>query len=88
MARFLLIHGAVTDATQQQIIGAARKVMASLAPGAKWLNSWVAPGVWTLFCEWEAPDADAVVASLESAKDLLPIEAIHEVEWIDPEWYK
>jgi hypothetical protein len=43
--------------------------------------------VQRLFCEWEAPDADAVRASLEPVKDVLPVEALHEVQWIDPQWY-
>ena len=76
------------QATQDQIVDGARKVVASLAPGAKWLNSWTSVEAKKLLCEWEAPDADAVRASLEPTKDLLPVEALYEVERIDPQWYK
>ena len=88
MARFIAIHSVPPQATQEEILSGAKKVIASLAPGTEWLNSWGVPEADKLFCEWEAPDADAIRASLEPVKDLFPIETIHEVEWIDPKWYK
>jgi hypothetical protein len=88
MARFIVVHGVPSEGSQDQLIKGARKVMASLAPGAEWRNSWGAAQAGKLFCEWEAPDADAIRASLEPAKDLFPVETIYEVEWIDPQWYK
>ena len=88
MARFIVIHNVPAQATQSQIVEGARKVAASLASGTEWLNSWILVGGNKLFCEWEAPDAGAIRVSLEPAKDLFPIEAIHEVEWINPQWYK
>jgi hypothetical protein len=87
MARFILIHGAPAQATQKEIFDSARKVVASLAPGTEWLNSWLSREE-KLFCEWEAPDADAIRASLEPVAPLVPIQALYEVEWIDPQWYK
>ena len=87
MARFIVIHG-VTQATQDQIFESARAVVASLAPGAEWLNSWWVPATEKVICEWEAPDVNAIHASLGSAGDVLPIETIHEVQWVDPKWYK
>ena len=87
MARFIVIHSIPAQATQDQIIEAARRVVASLAPGTEWLNSWLSRET-KLFCEWEAPDSDAIRASLEAAEGLFPIEALYEVEWIDPQWYK
>ena len=87
MSRFIVIHGIPEQATQDQTIAGARKVVASLAPGTKWLNSWLSKEA-KLFCEWEAPDADAVRASVEVVQGLFPIEALYEVEWIDPQWYK
>jgi hypothetical protein len=89
MARFIVIHTPPTHVTQEQAIDGARRVATSLATGTEWLNSWWIPGqVQKLFCEWEAPDADAVRASLEPIMNLLPIESLHEVQWIDPQWYK
>jgi hypothetical protein len=87
MARFIIIHRVPTQATQDQIIDAARQVVASLAPGVEWLNSWFSREA-KLFCEWEAPDANAIRAALEAVADLVPIEECYEVEWIDPQWYK
>lgn len=89
MPRFIVIHTMPPQATQDQLIDCARRVAASLAPGAKWLNSWWVSGeVQKLFCEWEAPDADVVRASLEPIQDVAPIESIYEAQWIDPQWYE
>ncbi len=88
MTRFLVIHDMPPQITQDQAIQGAKLVTASLAPGVEWLNSWWDAEADRLFCEWEAPDADSVRASLEVASELLPIEAIHEVQKIDPQWYK
>ena len=87
MARFIAIHSVPAHATQEQVFAGAKRVKASLAPGTDWLNSWGVPEADKLFCEWEAPDVDAIRASLEPVKDLFPIEIIYEVEWIDPQWY-
>lgn len=87
MTRFIVTHS-MGQGSQDQLIERAKKVVASLAPGVEWLSSWWVLETEKLLCEWEAPDADAVQASLEPAKDLFPIEAIHEVQWIDPQWYR
>jgi hypothetical protein len=87
MARFIVIHRVPDQATQDQIIDAARQVIASLAPGVEWLNSWLSREA-KLFCEWEAPDADAIRTAIEAVKDICPIEECSEVERIDPQWYK
>ncbi len=88
MAKFFVIHGMSPQVTQDQAIDGARQVVASLASGTAWMNSWWAPEADKLFCEWEAPNSDAIRASLEPAKDLLPVEAIYEVQQIRPEWYE
>jgi hypothetical protein len=89
MARFIVIHQTPAGGTQEELIKAAKRLMASLAPGAEWLNSWWMPGeVGKLFCEWEAPDEDTIRTSTESVQELFPIESIHLVTWVDPQWYK
>lgn len=88
MARFIVIHDIPPQATQDQIIGGAKNVVASLTSGTEWLNSWMVPEARKLFCEWEAPDANAIRSSLESVKHLFPIESLYEVEWVDPKWYR
>jgi hypothetical protein len=87
MARFIVIHRVPAQATQKETIDGARKVAASLAPGTEWLNSWLSREE-KLFCEWEAPNADAIRASLEPVAHLFPIQALYEVERIDPQWYE
>ncbi len=88
MARFMVIHSTPPEGTQEELIEGAKKVAASMAPGAQWLNSWAVPATDQLFCEWEAPNTDLIRASIDPIKDLFPVETIYEVEWIDPEWYK
>ena len=88
MTRFIAIHSTAPEATQDQLINSARKVMASLSPGTEWLNSWVVPELDKVFCEWKAPNPEAIRTALEPAKDQLPIESLYEVEWIDPRWYE
>lgn len=88
MARFIVTHTSVAEATQEQFMEAARSVMATLAPGAEWLNSWWFPSTGRLLCEWEATDVEVVRDSLGPALVLFPIETIDEVQWADPQWYK
>jgi hypothetical protein len=88
MARFIVIHSTPPEATQEELIQGARKVVASLVPGAQWLNSWAVPATDQFLCEWEAPDVDAIRASLEPVEGLFPIETVYEVEWVDPKWYE
>lgn len=87
MARYLVVHTTPADGTQDQVIAAARQVVASLPPGAEWLNSWAAGEAETLFCEWEAESEATVLTALEPIKELFPIQAVHLVTWIDPAWY-
>jgi hypothetical protein len=90
MARFLVTHRvASSEITQDELFNRARKVIASLPPETEWLNSWWAAGESPmLFCEWEAPNADVVRASVGPVEDVFPIQSLHDVEWINPEWYQ
>jgi hypothetical protein len=90
MARFLVIHRvSSSEISQDELFKRARGVITSLPPETKWLNSWwVAGESPMLFCEWEAPDADVVRASVGQVEDVFPIQSLQEVEWIDPEWYQ
>ena len=87
MARYLVIHATPVGGTQDQIIGAAKTLAASLPPSLAWLNSWAAGEAERLFCEWEAENKETLLATLEPIKELFPIEAMHLVTWIDPAWY-
>jgi hypothetical protein len=88
MARFIVVHSGLEEVSQDEVFGFAKRVAASLPPGTEWRNSWVAGEASKLFCEWEAPNQEAIEATLEAAGGLFPIETIYPVEWIDPEWYK
>jgi hypothetical protein len=88
MTRYFVIHTMPVGATQDQVIGAAKQLVASLPPAVEWLNSWVAGEAEALFCEWEAEDEETLLAALVPIKDLFPIEDMHLVTWIDPAWYR
>ena len=88
MARYLVIHATPVGGTQDQIIGAAKTLAASLPPSVEWLNSWAAGEAERLFCEWEAEHEEALLAALEPIKELCPVKAVHLVTWIDPAWYR
>jgi muconolactone delta-isomerase len=88
MARFLVFHTGSEVISQEEIVEAARRLQGSLPEGLKWLNSWFIPSEFRMICEWEAEDKQALQSYLAQAMPLLPVEAIHEVEPIRPEWYK
>jgi hypothetical protein len=88
MDRFIVVPSSPLEGKKHQLFDGARQVAASLAPGTEWRNSWISAKEGTLFCEWEAPDADTIRTLLEPVKYLFPIETIHEVEWLDPTWYQ
>ena len=89
MARFLVFHQPPAEATQDELIAAARQLNASLTGGVEWLNSWWLAGEDGKFlCEWEAEDEEAIVAALEPFKELCPIESVQMATWMNPEWHK
>jgi hypothetical protein len=87
MPRYIVVHRTPSELGQEQLVADIKKLVAHLPPGVHWLNSWFSPKEGGLFCEWDAPDADAVQASLAPFESLVPIETIYEVEWIDPAWF-
>lgn len=89
MSRFIVIHTTPPEVTQEQAVAGAKQIAASLPAGIEWLNSWwIAGEVQRLFCEWEAPDPEAIRAAVEPIKHIFPIESLYEAQWIDPQWYK
>lgn len=70
------------------MVEVAKKVERSLPPEVKWLNSWYVPSENRLICEWEAASEGAVRSALKDAMSLWPIEVVHEVVYVNPEWYK
>ena len=88
MARFLVFHTGTEVISQEQIVAAARQLQSSLPEGLQWLNSWFVPSEYRMICEWEGADKTRLQTFLAQAMPLLPVEAIHEVEPIRPEWYE
>jgi len=87
MARFIVVHRLPDVAIQEEVIAAGRAVLAALPKDTLWLRGWVVPEDDRLLCEWEAPDEEAVRASLRET-ELFPVEAIYPVAVIDPAWFK
>ena len=88
MPRFLVFHKAAQEIHQDEIIKAAQTLQRSLPENSKWLNSWVVPSEYRMICEWEAPDEGSVRTALKLVERFLPVEAVYEVEHIEPNWYK
>ncbi len=54
---------------------------------ARWLASWYSAPSKVMYCEWEAPNAEAIRKCFTSKElDMAPIERIDEVAYINPEW--
>lgn len=88
MPRYLVVHSTTGITDQEETVEAARKLVRSLPPDTKWLNSWMALQTAKMFCEWEAPNTDTLLAALEPVTPSTPVEAIYEVAHVDPAWYK
>jgi hypothetical protein len=87
MPRYLVIHSTAGVTDQEEAVANARKLVRSLPPETKWLNSWLALQRAKMFCEWEAPDTDTLLAAMEPVTENTPVEAIYEVAYVDPGWY-
>ena len=88
MARFIIFHKGPQDVAQDVVVEAAQKVRRSLPAEVKWLNSWFVPNENQLICEWEAPDQQILQSVLKDVMELWPIELVHEVVHVEPDWYK
>jgi len=88
MARFIIIHTVKENVSQDEVVDVAKKVMRSLPADLKWLNSWFIPTEYRLICEWEGESESAVRTAVELVSDVWPIEIIHEVVHVDPDWYR
>jgi len=88
MPRYIVVHSTTGITDQEETVEAARKLVRMLPPETKWLNSWMALETAKMFCEWEAPNTNALLAALEPVTASTPVEAIYEVAHVDPTWYK
>jgi len=88
MPRYIVVHSTEGITDQEEAITGARKLARSLPPHTKWVNSWLALERAKMFCEWEAPDTDTLLAAMEPVTGVTPVEAIYEVAHVDPAWYE
>jgi hypothetical protein len=88
MARFIVVHNVIVEElSQDRMVDLAEQVAARLKPGVEWISSWYTSEANKLFCDWEAPDEEAIRDTLGEALKVYPIEAVHSVIHIDPAWY-
>jgi hypothetical protein len=84
----MVVHSTAGITDQEVAVAGARKLVRSLPPETKWLNSWMALQKAKMFCEWEAPDTDTLLTAMEPVTESTPVEAIYEVAPVDPAWYE
>lgn len=88
MARFMVVHSTAALRDQEQAVAGAREMIASLPPDVRWLSSWLALKAAKMFCEWEGPDTETILAALKPVLEQMPVEALYEVAHVDPGWYE
>jgi hypothetical protein len=79
MPRFLAVHAAAFSEEQLKQL-ASRKDQ--LPQGITWNQAYCAPGSNRAFCEWGAPNKEAVEQVLQA--NSIPFVAIYEVDRFDP----
>lgn len=87
MGRFIAVQTLPAKAGQDELIEMGKALANGKSDGALWLRSWVVPGEERVLSEWDASEEEDVRAALEAA-GLFPVEAIHVVGLIEPEWFR
>ena len=52
MPRYMVVHSTAGITDQEEAVAGARKLVRSLPPETKWINSWMALQKAKMFCEW------------------------------------
>ena len=78
MPRYI-IERTVGSLTREELDAAARRSNAVIAsmPGVTWIRSYVSDAEGKMYCEYDAPDADAI--RLHAQRAGLPVDRIAEV---------
>lgn len=78
MARYI-IERMVGSLTREELDAAARRSNEVLGgmPGVTWIRSYVSDAEGKMYCEYDAPDADAI--RLHARRAGLPVDRISEV---------
>lgn len=74
MARYLVTHPVGSELTLEAGAPIAQAIKAQLNADAYWTRSWYAPDAGTLYCLWDAKDADAILEVLKKAAPEFPTE--------------
>ena len=78
MPRYI-IERSVPGLTREQLDAAARRSIAVIAemPGVRWIRSYVSDAEGKIYCEYDAPDVEAVLEHARRAG--LPADKVSEV---------
>jgi len=88
MARYLLTHHVKRIyPSQEDLVNDWKGLRGRNTGETRWLSSLYAAASQRLYCDWEAPSADAIRACfLPQELEMAPIEKIEEVVFLDPAW--
>jgi hypothetical protein len=88
MPRFLLAHHIASMPTDQEAWIRDWSGLRRRARGpATWTSSWYCSDTNRLYCEWDAPDRDAIEACFTpDEREMAPIVSVEEVVHMDPAW--
>jgi hypothetical protein len=82
MAKFLAVHTIGTDfEPSDESTRKTKELRAAGSLDAYWIKSWYVRETGTLYCEWDAKNADAVRAVFAKAWPEFPIDTINPIEW-------
>ena len=88
MARYLVAHNVVSMyEDQEDWIRDWRGLRRRARGEARWTSTWYCAETSRMYCEWDAPDGDAIVACFTPAElRMAPIVSLEEVVHVDPAW--
>lgn len=88
MPQYLLIHDVkIYPESQDEWINLWKKIRERACGDSKWLHSFFEPESGRMYCEWEAPDVDSILACLsEEVLENAPIISTSEVVLFDVSW--
>ncbi|TFH32817.1 MAG: hypothetical protein E4G99_12295 [Anaerolineales bacterium] len=88
MAHYLIVHNVESyPSSQDEWIDTMRRLRLRACGEVTWLHSFFEPGTGKLYCQWQAPDLDSVIACLtEETLALAPIASTSEVVLVDAAW--
>jgi len=79
MPKFIVVHSVPYN--KEQILATAKNIPNQLPPDVSWNLTYCAFGDSRFFCEWEAPNKDAVEQVLKSTQ--IPYDAVYPVRLLD-----